>query len=82
MPSSYLTSADYPNYGLPASTTAAQVTTASTLIDLYLKRPEGLVWLPDGSGAPGWMAALSPTQSFTATGPIAPGNNVPVTLSG
>ncbi|CAE6838381.1 hypothetical protein [Paraburkholderia nemoris] len=82
MPSSYLTSGDYATYGLPAGTTAAQVTTASTLIDLYLKRPEGLVWVPDGTGAPGWMAALTPTQSFTLGAAIAPGNNVVVPLVG
>lgn len=82
MPSSYLTSGDYPTYGLPASTTTGQVQAASTLIDLYLKRPEGLVWSPDGSGAPGWMTALSPRQTFTSQGALQPGNNVPVTLSG
>lgn len=82
MPSSYLTSGDYATYGLPAATTAAQVTTASTLVDLYLKRPEGLVWLPDGTGAPGWMAALSPTQTFTSAGAITAGNNVTVPLVG
>jgi hypothetical protein len=82
MPSSYLTSDDYAAYGLPASTTPAQVTTASTLIDLYLKRPEGLAWSPDGTGAPGWMTALSPSQSFTSAGPIAPGDSVQVPLVG
>ncbi|RKR46310.1 hypothetical protein [Paraburkholderia sp. BL17N1] len=82
MPSSYLTTGDYAAYGLPAGTTAAQVTTASTLIDMYLKRPEGLVWVPDGTGAPGWMAALSPSQSFTLGAAITPGNNVVVPLVG
>jgi hypothetical protein len=82
MPSSYLTTDDYQTYGLPSSTSAAQVTQASTLIDLYLKRPEGLVWSPDGTGAPGWMAALSPTITYQCTGPIAPGQNVQVELTG
>lgn len=82
MPSSYLTSGDYATYGLPSGTTAGQVTTASTLIDLYLKRPEGLVWVPDGTGAPGWMAALTPSQSFTLGAAIQPGNNVVVPLVG
>ncbi|MDR6381826.1 hypothetical protein [Paraburkholderia caribensis] len=82
MPSSYLTSGEYAAYGLPASTTAAQVTAASTLIDMYLKRPEGLVWLPDGTGAPGWMSALSPSQTYQCAGPIAAGENVQVELTG
>jgi hypothetical protein len=41
-----------------------------------------MVWVPDGTGAPGWMAALSPSQTFTSPGPIAPGNNVSVPLVG
>lgn len=82
MPSSYLTSDDFATYGLPSTTSVAQVTAASTLIDMYLKRPEGLVWVPDGTGAPGWMAALSPSQSFTLGAAIAPGQNVVVPLVG
>lgn len=82
MPSSYLQSSDYSTYGVPQSTTTAQVTQASTLIDLYLKRPEGLVWMPDGNGAPAYMAALSPTITYQCAGPIAPGQNVVVTLTG
>ncbi|WGS53575.1 hypothetical protein LFL96_21190 [Paraburkholderia sp. D15] len=58
------------------------MTTASTLIDLYLKRPEGLVWMPDGTGAPAWMAALSPSITYQCAGPIAPGQNVVVELTG
>lgn len=82
MPSSYLQQSDYALYGVPGSTTPGQVTTASTLIDMYLKRPEGLVWSPDGSGAPGWMSALSPSQTYQCAGPIAPGQNVTVELTG
>lgn len=79
--SSYLQSGDYANYGV-TGTTAAQVGTASTIIDAYLSRPEGLVWTSDASGAPGWMAALDPTLTLT-TGPssIAPGLNVAVTVT-
>ncbi|MGS1028847.1 hypothetical protein [Burkholderia glumae] len=82
MPSSYLSDADYATYGLPASTTANQVTQASTIIDLYLKRPDGLVWMPDGTGAPGWMAAKSPTITYQAAGPIPSGQNVQVEITG
>jgi len=82
MPSTYLTVDDYANFGLPATTTDAQVTAGSTLIDMYLKRPEGLVWMPDGAGAPGWMAALSPTQTFSCVDAIDPGDSTWVTLTG
>lgn len=82
MPSSYLTPADYQTYGLSSSTTQGQVTQASTVVDLYLKRPEGLVWVPDGTGAPGWMAALDPKVTYQCAGPIAPGQNVTVELTG
>jgi hypothetical protein len=82
MPSSYLTEDDYAAYGLPSGTQPGQVTTASTLVDLYLKRPEGLVWSPDGTGAPGWMAALSPKITYQCAGPIEPGQNVVVELTG
>lgn len=79
--SSYLQSGDYANYGVTGAT-PAQVATASTIIDAYLSRPEGLVWTPDASGAPGWMASLDPRLTLT-TGPgsISPGLNVAVTVT-
>jgi hypothetical protein len=36
----YLQPADYPNYGLPASTTADWITAASALINSYCRRPD------------------------------------------
>lgn len=36
----YLEPADYPNYGLPAGTTADWITTATALINSYCKRPD------------------------------------------
>lgn len=79
--SQYLQPGEYPTYGVTGAT-AAQVGTASTIIDAYLSRPEGLVWTPDASGSPGWMAALDPTLTLT-TGPssVSPGSNVPVTVT-
>lgn len=71
MPSSYLTSGDFSTYGVPAGTTAGQIISASLLIDLYLKRPDGLVWIPDGTGSPGWMAAASPSITINYSGAIA-----------
>jgi hypothetical protein len=82
--SSYLNlPADAASFGLPAQVTAAQVRQASDYADSYLRRPEGLVWLPDYSGAPGWMANLTPRLTLIAGSAIAPGQNVvvPVTPS-
>lgn len=81
MSSTYLQSGDYANFGVP-NATAAQVIQASVLIDAYLKRVEGLVWLPDSAGNPGWMAALTPILSLTAPGAISPGTNVIVPVTG
>lgn len=81
MPSVYLQSADLPTYGVPAAT-ANQVIQASAVLDAYLKRPEGLVWVPDSQGSPCYMAALNPSLALTLTGAIAPGQNVQATLTG
>lgn len=80
MGSAYIQQADYATYGLPSSTTPAQIAAASTFLDAYLRRPDGLVWQPDATGAPGWMAAKSPSLSFVSAGAIEPGRNVEVTL--
>jgi hypothetical protein len=81
MGSSYLQSGEYAAYGVAGSTTAAQVTAASALVDAYLDRPEGCIWSPDWAGLPCYMAAASSTFSFIAQGAIAPGVNVPVALT-
>ena len=36
----YLQPADYPNYGLPAATTADWITAATALINSYCRRPD------------------------------------------
>jgi hypothetical protein len=82
MPSAYLQATDYVAYGLPSSTTAAQVTQASELIDGYLRRPEGLIYTPDATGQPCYMTALSPELSFTSVGAFGPGNGIAVNVNG
>jgi hypothetical protein len=81
MPSAYLAGQDLLTYGVPAATTQ-QVQQASTIIDGHLKRPEGLIWTPDSVGNPAYMAALSPSLTFTASGSISPGQNVVVPVAG
>jgi hypothetical protein len=82
MTSSYLQSGDYPTFGLPTSTTAAQVTQASAMVDMYLKRPEGLIWSPDVNGNPCYMAAATPSLTITAGASIPAGGNVSVPVTG
>lgn len=56
MPSLYLQAKDYPVFGVSSETTADAVIRASTLIDAYLRRPEGLISsdgaVMDRTGAP------------------------------
>jgi hypothetical protein len=82
MPTEYLQASDYAAYGLPASTTSAQVAQASALIDAYLYRPEGLMWKPDASGRPCYMDGLSPVLSLAASSVVNPGLNVAVPVTG
>lgn len=82
MPSAYIQSADYAAYGLPAGTTAAQVTQASELIDGYLRRPAGLIYTPDATGQPCYMSALNPELTFTAVAGFGPGNGIQVQVTG
>ena len=67
-------------YGVTAS--PAQLATASVVIDGYLKRPEGLLWAPDASGAPCYMAGLQPTSSLALVSALAPGVNVSAAVTG
>ncbi len=82
MSSLYIQSEDYATYGLANTTTAAQVTQASTTIDSYLKRPEGLIWTPDELGNPCFMAAANPSLTLTSPFSIIPGLNVTVLVTG
>lgn len=78
----YVASGEYAGLGLPSSTSTAQVIAAGVLIDAHLGRPEGLVWTPDASGAPCFMAALTPSLTLQATAGISPGSNVVVPVTG
>jgi hypothetical protein len=81
MPSSYVTTDQAQGFGLSGVTTA-QIAAASALIDAFLKRPEGLAWLPDSNGNPAYMAGADPDLTFTLASSISPGTNVSVTLNG
>lgn len=74
----YIATADQAAYGV---SDAAAILRASRLLDAYLGRPEGLVWSPDSVGAPCFMAAAVPSQSWRISGAIIAGSNVPVRLA-
>lgn len=78
MPSQYLTDDDLGTFGVPG-TTSAQVIQASSLVDSYLKRPEGVVWMPGFDGLPAFMAGLAPSWSGTLVAPLSPGTALTVT---
>jgi hypothetical protein len=82
MPSAYLQPGDYAAYGVASTTTAAQVRAASALVDGFLDRPEGVVYLPDYAGLPCYMAAPAPSISFKGQGAVALGSNVVVPIGG
>lgn len=80
MPSIYLQPGDYAAWGVPEAN-SSQVQRASTLVDAYLERPEGLIYATDAAGAPAYMAALAPASAlgaWTIGGAISPGRNVVV----
>lgn len=82
MPSSYLVAGDYASYGVGVATTAGQVIQASVLVDTYLRRPEGLIYVADADGNPVWMKSLNPSGSFLIAAGLSPGKNVVATITG
>jgi hypothetical protein len=75
----YLDAPDTVLYGIPDAT-SSQLTAASQAVDAYLGRPEGLLWSPDGHGAPAFMTNLTPARSFTLPSAISAGATVQVVL--
>lgn len=80
MGSNYLQGID-DGYGLPNPVPVGLGQLASTIVDAYLQRPEGLLYTVDANGAPCAMQALAPSFTYTSTAPISAGNNVVVTVT-
>lgn len=79
--SEYIVSGEYASYGLPSGgTTQQNVKAASALIDGYVMRPEGLVWSPDISGQPCFMAGAAAKRTWAIEADIEPGTSVSVAL--
>ena len=81
MPSQYLTADDAELYGAAAEAPTPQIILASTLVDSYLRRPKGLIYVSDTNGNPSMMAAAVPDLTFTLTAAIQPGQLVNATVS-
>lgn len=77
----YLQGADISAFGVPTAT-SAQIIAASTLIDSYLSRREGLLWTPDANGNPCYMQGATPSAVLTLAAPIAAGKAVQATFTG
>jgi hypothetical protein len=68
-------------YNLPNPLPVGVAQLASTIVDSYLKRPEGLIFTVDTNGNPCAMQALDPKFTYKLGGSIAPGTNVSVTVT-
>ncbi|MDR6511467.1 hypothetical protein J2792_002339 [Novosphingobium capsulatum] len=79
MPSVYLQPSEYATYGLESTVSTSDIVNACAVVDSYIQRPEGLVWMPDSRGLPCYMAALQP--SFSATLPVALSAGQPATFT-
>lgn len=77
----YLSLDDAAAYGVPKAT-AAELTQASSLIDAYLKRRDGLLYGVDATGNPAYMARKTATATLQAPNGIPAGVGVSVALSG
>ena len=77
----YLQGADLAAFGVP-NATGAQIQQASSQIDVFLQRREGLLWAPDANGAPCYMLGLPAAISVTLAAVIAPGTNVVAQVTG
>ena len=80
--SAYLSgAADLTQYDVPLATPAS-IIRASLLVDHYLRRPEGCVWMPDANGQAAYMAAKAPSLTITTAATILPGASVVLTVPG
>jgi hypothetical protein len=77
----YIQPQEFGAYGL-MGVPERYVERASAIVDVLLKRPEGLLWVPDYAGWPCYMGRLNPRLSITVAGPINAGSGVQVAVPG
>jgi hypothetical protein len=68
-------------WGLPETLPTGVGQLASTIVDSYLMRPEGLIFIQDSNGNPTAMAAAAPTFTYKLASAIAPGNSIVVNVT-
>jgi hypothetical protein len=68
-------------YGLPQPLPPGVGEQASAIVDNFLKRPEGVLYVADANGNPTCMKAVTPSFSYKVVGSLSPGQNVPATLT-
>jgi hypothetical protein len=68
-------------YGLSLPLAPGLGELASAIVDSYLMRPEGLVYVQDGNGNPCAMKAAEPSLTYTIEGALTPGSSVVATVS-
>ena len=68
-------------YGLSLPLAPGLGELASSIVDSYLMRPEGLVYDKDANGNPCAMKAAEPSLTFTIQGALSPGASVVATVS-
>ena len=71
----YIEPGDYAAYGL-TGIDPAQVEAAGRVVNAYVRRPEGLVWLPDFTGAPAYMAGADPSYTLNTPAGLSAGTNI------
>lgn len=81
MSSIYLQPDEYADFGVDKAT-VTQVRAASQLIDGYLGRVEGLIWVPDARGNPCYMKGPNPKLTIQGTATIPPGPTIQVPYTG
>lgn len=77
----YISPVEFASYGI-GDASPAQVDTAARLVNNYLNRPEGLIWVAGADGFPCYMAWKEPTLTLTLLAAISPGQNVVVNIPG
>lgn len=68
-------------FGLTAPVPAGAGEQASAIVDNYLKRPEGLIYVADKNGNPSYMKALNPSMQVKIAAGVSPGTNVVVVIT-
>lgn len=80
--SSYIvTPAEKETYDITLAT-VAEIYRASSLVDHYLRRPKGCVWVSDAVGRPLYMEGATSSLTYTTTAVMTPGANVRVSVPG